>query len=235
MDLLARLLESSSTLLALRVDAEGRVAETNPTLSRAVGAGRDALEGLSADGLVDPKHRRKLHRWLDGLEVPHGPVEFVLRTASGDPLPLQVLVQRIPGGLWLVGERRALPADEATEELTRMNNELAALARERARRERELERMERRTREALEDLRSSYWHLRKIQEVLSFCMGCGRVQAEKGSWRTFVDFLRENDILVSHAYCPTCEEQYMSEQGLTTGPSTRNESGNAGVAGSEET
>ena len=219
MDLLGRLLDTSRSLLALGIDAQGRVAEVNPALARAVGMAPAALVGLSLEALVHEGHRARVEAWLGGDEIPDERTDLVLRTAGGRPLPLSVLVEPGPDVLRLVGERAVLDPVRPTEELTRVNNQLATLARERARRERAIERLERRTRTTLEDLRSSYWHLRKIQEVLPFCMGCGQVKGEDDTWQSFVDYLRENEILVSHAYCPACADRYLEEQGLADEPS----------------
>lgn len=215
MHLLERLLERSRSLLALSIDVRGRVTSVNPALARAVGMAPAALVGLSLEGLVQEGHRPRVEAWLGGSGIPDDATELVLRTAGGRPLALSVLVEPGPDVLRLVGERAIRESADATEELTRMNNELATLARERARRKREIERLERRTRATLEDLRSSYWHLRKLQEVLPFCMGCGQVKGEDDAWQPFVDYLKENDILVSHSYCPTCADRYLEEQGLT--------------------
>lgn len=234
MTLLRRLLDTSSSLLAMRIDTRGRVAEVSPALARAVGMAPEALVGLSVEALVHEDHRARVEGWMGGADTPDEPTGLTLRTAGGRPLAASVVVESGPDGLWVVGEREAREADGATEELTRMNNELAALARERARREREIERLERQTRATLDDLRSSYWHLRKIQEVLPFCMECGHVKGEDDTWQSFVDYLKENEILVSHSYCPTCADRYMEREGLVDDPPRQVSTGSATGADRED-
>ena len=68
----------------------------------------------------------------------------------------------------------------------------------------ELEATKARLEEALADLQSSYWHLKKIQEVLPVCMECGAVRTGTGSWQPVLDYLRTNDLVLSHGYCPDC-------------------------------
>ena len=58
--------------------------------------------------------------------------------------------------------------------------------------------------EAYEQLQNSFWHLRKIQEVLPICMGCGKVKTNNSSWEEVVQYLKNNALFLSHGYCPEC-------------------------------
>lgn len=62
---------------------------------------------------------------------------------------------------------------------------------------------------AYEQLDSSFWHLRKIQEVLPICMGCGKVKTADASWEDVVSFLKNNSMFLSHGYCPDCEKKLL--------------------------
>lgn len=62
---------------------------------------------------------------------------------------------------------------------------------------------------AYEHLDTSFWHLRKIQEVLPICMGCGKVKAADASWEDVVSFLKNNSMFLSHGYCPDCEKKLL--------------------------
>ena len=213
-DLLRRILDASRSLHALSVDDTGRVSYVNATLASAVGMAPEALAGMSVASMVEEDDRDRVRSWWEGGELPDDATTVAVRTDRAGTLRLRAVLGRVEDGLLLVGEPIPQEATDVTEELTRLNNELATLARERARKQRELQRMEREARQALDDLERSYWHLRKVQEVLSFCMGCGRIRDADDQWRSFVDFLRENDILVSHAYCPGCAERFAEEHGL---------------------
>ena len=114
----------------------------------------------------------------------------------------------------LLGEREVDRDGAAAEELILANNELATLARERARRQRELERTRRELQATLDELRTSYWHLQKIQEVLPLCMSCGRVKTDAARWQSVAEYLKDNEIFLSHGYCPSCAELYAREHGL---------------------
>lgn len=58
---------------------------------------------------------------------------------------------------------------------------------------------------AFDQLNDSFWHLRKIQEVLPICMECGKVKGEAASWEPVVDYLKQHALFLSHGYCPACE------------------------------
>jgi response regulator RpfG family c-di-GMP phosphodiesterase len=60
---------------------------------------------------------------------------------------------------------------------------------------------------AYEQLDKSFWHLRKIQEVLPICMECGKVKTSDSSWEDVVNFLKNNSMFLSHGYCPDCEKK----------------------------
>lgn len=60
---------------------------------------------------------------------------------------------------------------------------------------------------AYEHLDKSFWHLRKIQEVLPICMNCGKVKTADSSWEDVVSFLKGNSMFLSHGYCPECADK----------------------------
>jgi DNA-directed RNA polymerase subunit RPC12/RpoP len=65
----------------------------------------------------------------------------------------------------------------------------------------------------LADLMSSYWHIKKSQDVLPVCMECGRVKAGE-EWEDVIKYLSENALRLSHGYCPECIERILSKPKL---------------------
>jgi response regulator RpfG family c-di-GMP phosphodiesterase len=59
-------------------------------------------------------------------------------------------------------------------------------------------------RAALEDLQNSWWHLRKMGEVLPFCMECNKVKSAGAAWEDLAKYFRLNTAFLSHGYCPEC-------------------------------
>jgi adenylate cyclase len=65
--------------------------------------------------------------------------------------------------------------------------------------------------EAYDQLDKSFWHLRKIQEVLPICIECGKVKTSDSSWEDVVNYLRKNSMFLSHGYCPECYAKALAE------------------------
>ena len=67
---------------------------------------------------------------------------------------------------------------------------------------------------AYDNLDNSFWHLRKIQEVLPICINCGKVKTADSSWEDVVSFLKSNSKFLSHGYCPQCLHEWLNSQGI---------------------
>lgn len=65
---------------------------------------------------------------------------------------------------------------------------------------------------AYDHLDQSFWHLRKIQEVLPICMECGKVKTTETSWEDVVSYLKKNTMFLSHGYCPECANDFLHQQ-----------------------
>ena len=61
--------------------------------------------------------------------------------------------------------------------------------------------------ETLDTLHRTHWHLRKIQEVLPICVGCGKVKTSDAKWEDVLAYLQANAEFLSHGYCPDCARQ----------------------------
>lgn len=57
----------------------------------------------------------------------------------------------------------------------------------------------------------SFWHLRKLQEVLPLCMDCGKVRDEDGRWTPLPKYLQRSAAFLSHGYCQDCERRALEE------------------------
>jgi hypothetical protein len=45
-------------------------------------------------------------------------------------------------------------------------------------------------------------------------MQCGKVKTKEAEWESVVDYLKANEIFLSHGYCPTCADAISREYGL---------------------
>lgn len=218
MELLDRFIAMSSSTDFVVADGDGRVRAANAAFMLHVGGGADEVLGRSLHEYLTASDATRIEGWLTSGEPPGEPVRLNFLGVDGVPYTLRCVVDFREGSLRVAGELDAGGERNVAGELMRLNNELATMAREQARRQRELERTRRELNDALEKLQSSYWHLQKLQEVLPLCMRCGKVKTDEGQWQTLVEYLKENEILLSHAYCPTCTEAVFQEYGLTMDP-----------------
>lgn len=130
--------------------------------------------------------------------------------ARHSPFTLNCLLDIQSTQLVLLGEVPQVKNERTNEELLGLNNELAVLMRENARKGKELAQAKAALEQALTDLQTSFWHIKKLQEVLPLCMECGKVKSG-GNWEDVVQYLKQHALFLSHGYCPECHERVMSE------------------------
>jgi len=71
---------------------------------------------------------------------------------------------------------------------------------------------------ALEELKQSHWHLDKVAEVLPVCMECGKIKTGDAHWETIAKYFHDNDLMLSHGYCPSCYEVALAKARQTKLP-----------------
>lgn len=211
-----QLLRSSRSTGLVDVDPAGRLAGANPAFATRLEVPGGELPGRPVTEFLTAPAAERVRSWMEGGEgsLPGEPVRLNFVSSAGAPFTLRCMVGWRDGGLRIVGESEVEEERGAAEELMRLNSELSNLARERARRQRELERTQGELEAALEELRTSYWHLQKIQEVLPLCMSCGKVKTSEAEWDSVVDYLKANQIFLSHGYCPACEAEVLRKYDL---------------------
>jgi hypothetical protein len=190
-------------LLVLSPDAT--VARWNEAARR---AHAPLAEGMPVGRLLTANSASLLLATMEAARA--GRVEGVLLTFSDGEryaFTLSCRVRWAEGACLLFGEPLSRREKQVAEELMELSSELARITRERAKVAAELS-------SALEALRESHWHVKKIQEFLPICAQCHRVpagEAGEGEWRHLVSFLADNGLLMTHGYCPECEERAMAE------------------------
>lgn len=211
--MLSRALSGSGCVHLVRTDRSGTILSANRAFARSVGWSEEEVAGRPLQELLTVDDGETLAGWLS-----EGPPEewcllnFVAPRET--PITLRCLAALEGGELWLVAEPVAAENGTNPADFLRLNNELATLTRENARQARLLEVSRRHLSETLEELETSYWHLRKLQEVLPLCLECGRVKTSESTWSDVVEYLKENEILLSHGYCPDCAPVVMERYGL---------------------
>lgn len=203
-----RLLRESAGTVFVEVNLDGDVADSNRAFADHAGLAVEAIIGRPLTEFVAVSETDRMKQWIGGAPLPDEFVRINFSGAEQSPFTLRCLLERHDGRLRLAGEPEAEDGRAATEEMMRLNNELATMARERARSQRELERARVELEQTLEELQTSYWHLQKIQEVLPVCVGCGKIKTDEAEWQNVADYLAANEIFLSHGYCPACLDSY---------------------------
>ncbi len=227
---LGLLIDRSETLEYFAVDRDGCVTEANRAFATHVNASGDVI-GDDIRRYLVAADQAMVSEWMDD----GGPAELALLNfvdTRNLPYTLKCAVAVTPlasvphdaraaGGraarsgvserLEILGERDAVGQDHLSQRMLSMNNELATLGREHARRGRQLEAANAKLLQALGDLEKSHWHLRKVQEIMPVCMGCSKLKTHGHEWQSVSRYFAENDIFLSHGYCPDCAAAVLAE------------------------
>ena len=210
----ARYLTASRTVHLLVAAPDGTIRSANPAMAASLGVPEAELVGRPVWGLLTDHDAALLrHRAGRGDRNYEEPLLLNFVDASHSPFTLECRCDVQPGYFVLVGEPPGVTAGAAHEDWLGMNNQLAVLARENARQNKELQQAKRELEAALSDLRDSHWHLKKLQEVLPLCMECGKVKSG-AKWESVVQYLKENALFLSHGYCPACLAVKAAEWGI---------------------
>ena len=214
---LAYCLAKSHACIFLSVSVEGIILSCNDALTDLLMQSPSEVLGKSVWTLLPDEDAGALRQRL--TDCPRDfDVHFLLNFVNSRhfPVTLTCRMDIQPGYFVIFGEAPQQKSRQAQEELLHLNNQLTVLSRENAQRNKELEKAKCDLTRAMEDLRTSHWHLRKIQEVLPICMDCGKVETGV-EWQDVVTYLKKNALFLSHGYCPDCLANKMAKWNLPNG------------------
>jgi hypothetical protein len=212
---LARCMDRLATIHILVVDSEGAIQWCNAGFASRFGLDDDRPGPQESlwDYLPAVDARSLRHRMKE--EAPKDGAPFLLNFAYRESIPftLECNLDNQGDGFVLVGELPRRHDEQVPEEMMVLNNQLAVLSRENERKRKALVRTEQRLQATLHELETSYWHLKKLQEVLPTCMHCGKVKTGEHTWDDAIEYLRQNSLFLSHGYCPSCEGRLLDDLG----------------------
>lgn len=210
--LLAEYLAESTTVIFLSASRDGRLEQCNRQLSAVLKRPQDEMLGASLWDLLTDSDVLRLRTAVEGAE-PGKRTACRLNFVAIDyqPVTFECRLECLPDKLVLIGEPNARDAHVAQEQLLQINNQATVLIRDLSRQMRAFDKAKCVVEEMLEELRTSYWHLRKLQEVLPVCMNCGKIKSSETNWEQIVHYLKQNNVLLSHSYCPACAPSALSQ------------------------
>lgn len=217
LDVLLRFVVDAVNIYWIKFDAEFRLVECNEAFARAMGNNRAALQWTPIDSLLAEGEGARLRSELKA----NGSVNSMLNFVDRRMAPFSVLARVAASGMeWaLIAEPATEPISTVAQNMLLLQNELACLNRETAQKNRELAKASAKAERALRELEDSFWHLRKIQEVLPICMWCKKVKTADSKWEDVAEYLRKNSLFLSHGLCPECSKKWRKPPDATAGTS----------------
>ena len=215
-ELLAGVLAGSETLHFITGTREGVITACNGPITSALGiAEADFVGSRIWEHLRETDAAALRARIASGKRSPDRRSPITFTTTAEVPVVLSCWIDVQPGGFTMIGEPALNPNAGFDEQLHGLNNELAVLVRENARKTKELTATKGALQHTLDELNRTHWHLRKIAEVLPMCAECGKVKPGDGEWESVADYLRQNSLFLSHGCCPECVGKLQAGLGLS--------------------
>lgn len=206
--LLSEFLATSEAVCYLVASKDGTVQACSGGMAAALAISADDLIGRSIfDFMAAPSAAAVSNELAVGRRRLRECTLLNFQNTAGERFTLECRLDVQPRTFALVGALPRQQTHDYMQSLEELNNRLAVEIRDRARKEKELERVNRQLQATLKELDTAYWHLRKIQEVLPICLECGKVKTGDGNWQTVVEYLKANSQFLSHGYCPECYRQ----------------------------
>ena len=218
-ELFASALAMSETLHFVAGTSAGVITACNDAITRALRLSQAELLGTEIfEHLAQADEAALRERIAAARRSPNERFPLTFARGGSDPIVLSCWIDVQPTHFTLLAEPSLNRNVEYDDQLYATNNELSVLAREHARRGKELAAAKAQLQETLDELNRTHWHLRKVAEVLPMCADCGRVKPGDGDWGTVADYLRENSLFLSHGCCPECAAKLLADLQLTPSP-----------------
>ena len=205
---MSEFLSGSPHVYQIHLDQSATIRSCSPALCAAMGLVSQSVVGNDiSDFLVESDVLPFRERLKSGASKE----EFILNFAPSNLTPISVRARLFADqrGTILVAEKDTAEETDINTKFVDLNNELALLTRDIQQKNRDLKKARDTLAKALEERDKSFWYIRKLQEVLPFCMGCKKVKsADESSWESLEKFLIANTEFLSHGYCPECLEKW---------------------------
>jgi hypothetical protein len=199
----------AETVQLLVLSGSGSLLQWNQAARAGLGSHVELRDGEPVWGLLAENSASLLRASME--EARSHPVRCLLTFTDGETFAFTLSC-----ALYWMGDVCHLFGEQPVGREQRMNEELLALTSELARLSRDRAKLAARLESTLAELRTSHWHIRKIQEHLRICAVCHRVPStpepeSEERWEPLIQFLAGNGLFVSHGYCPQCEAAALAE------------------------
>jgi heme-degrading monooxygenase HmoA len=218
----ARFLSDSAGFHYLAARYDGHIETVNDVFLESLGRSWPDVRNQELWHFLTEPDALRLQQWLAKPRIQREPRLLLnFRTIEDMPFTLDCGVDTYPDRFVLLGETTLRVDSKAHTEMMQLSNELTRLNREHVRQNRELVTAKAKQKQAMDELETSYWHLRKIQEHMPICCRCHKVRSgeeDEPNWMGLLDYLAANDMLFSHGFCPNCYEEELRKLDQLTKP-----------------
>ena len=198
---------TSPDLHLLVLDRRGRILRANAGAASWLGRTAEELRGLPLESLVASHDEESLAAALRARDGSCRSMRLSLVDCTRRPYALDGLLRIEAEQAVLVGTPSARDLHELQHRLLELNNEMTALARESERRQRRLAAAKLDLQRTVEELHHSSRHLRRIQEMVPVCLGCGQPRAGAPGWRAVTRYLKDQVPFHTQGLCPLCRQE----------------------------
>jgi hypothetical protein len=188
------LLRRSTSVAYARFGKDGVLKDAN---QRLLGLLEARGASVRLEDMVTEGQREAAAAVFRERELPPAGLNLHLANGTKAPVSLRVAWEWDGEDLVMLGEAPIEELEEAQSKLLRLNNQVANLARDNAKKSAALEK-------ALADLGHSTWHLKRLQELLPICVYCRKVRTGEDYWQSVEAYLEENADFLTHGICPDC-------------------------------
>ncbi len=191
-------LVKTKTLVIVLLDENLKIIAYNQCLSSLISSKED-VSGRLINTFLLPESQELLK---NGNLTNDEPVVLNFKQRDSLPLPVQCYVFKISDGRYLIlGEPFVFSDEEVLRKMSVMSNEMANMARELIRVNREL--------------KEAHSKIKTLSGIVPICMHCKKIRDDKGFWNQLEKYITEHsDALLSHGICDACLKKYYPDLDL---------------------
>jgi hypothetical protein len=196
---------NSTQLISLQLDSDGVIQTSSGSFDTTLKfPSGHAIGKPIGDFLVEGEAQALAIRLTQG----NGFHDCMLNFVDRDGFPISVRASLLVQDhlTRLIAERDSNADEIVQRQSLELHNEWARLTREIQQTNRQLATAHDELSRAIDERDKSYWFIRKVHEVLPYCMGCKKVMNSPSAWEGLEEYLKKNTDFLSHTYCPQCLE-----------------------------
>jgi len=191
-DEIEKIFIKTDILAIIIVDNDLKISECNKYFKKIISSRRKLL-GESIYSFLLPESQKVLPI---SETIENQAVWLNFKTHSSTSISMKChIIKMESGGYFIIGGHLMLTPDQNIQEMTVMSNEMANMARDLHRKNKEL--------------REAQSQIKVLSGIIPICMHCKEIRDDKGYWNRLENFISKNsEAEFSHGVCDKCLEKY---------------------------